>query len=128
MRSIKITLTPSEAQDFRWFLEKCLVIAPMLKDNFGSMVRLDSNMDYESFVNKRLLIVPLAVITELCARLLPKLHFIGLNQKPLKFPVKTSEALAVEFIIQNRPMAYLSEDNAFNTVKTIWLLQVGRYL
>jgi hypothetical protein len=132
MRSIKISLTPSEAQDFRWFLERCLEIGPELKNSLGTIVRLDTVLDTvftnENIVHKRTLFVPLMVITELCARLLPKLYFIGLNKKPLKITLKASEALAVDFIIQNRPKAYLIEDSAFSNVKIIWLLQVGKYL
>lgn len=132
MRSIKITLTPFEVQDFRWFLERCLEIGPEIKNSLGTIVRLDTVLDTvftnENIVHKRTLFVPLMVIAELSAKLLPKLYFISLNKKTVKFTLKTSEALAIDFIIQNRPIGYLLEDSAFNTVKTIWLLQVGKYL
>lgn len=126
--SIKILLSPSEVQDFRWFLERCVEMGVSIKNDFSDMVRLDTIFTTESFVHKRLLNVPLMVLTELYKRLLPNLLSLDGKAHSKSITLKKSEALAVEFFIQNRPMGYLPNRNYFITVQTIWLLQVGKYL
>jgi hypothetical protein len=119
MRSIKITLTPSEAQDFRWFLEKCIELVPTVKRDIVALYYTKSNWEIVE--------LPLTVVADLSYKLMPKLYFIKSQGKNLKVTLKRSECLAIQCIINHQPLYYLSPNEVLS-VQTIWLLQVGKYL
>ena len=126
-KSLKIELSPNEINDFRWFLESCLQIPREIRSYNDNCVVLDNNSN-GTIGHHKILSLPLAVISEFALKVLPKLFFINTSKKSLKIPLKASEALAIGYVIQNRPVQYIDNDSSFVNIQSIWLLQVGKQL
>ncbi len=129
MKSIKIILTPSEVHDFRWFLEKCITLGPFLQYDLHPLHFVTTaNSNRVSITDKQVFNLPMTVIAEFSEKVLPKLYFQSDRQCLKRITLKKSEAIAIKFIIENRPLLYIDDNECFISVQTIWLLQVGKYL